>query len=73
MKVFALAYYVQPSVTEKGRKTFHDNVVRSALPNPMRLIVSGAGAAIAYEASLPGREQLVQLDTPGTADQGPIL
>ncbi len=47
------------------------NVIRSALPNPMRLIVSGAGAAIAYEASLPGREQLVQLDTPGTADQAP--
>ena len=42
---------------------------RSALPNPMRLIVSGSGAASSYEASLPGREQLVQLDTPGTADQ----
>ncbi len=24
---------------------------------------------IAYEVELPGREQLVQLDTPGTADQ----
>lgn len=35
----------------------------------MRLIVSGAPSP--YEASLklPGREELVQLDAPGTADQ----
>jgi hypothetical protein len=40
---------------------------RSALPNPMRLLISGSG--VTAESSLPGREELVQLETPGSADQ----
>jgi hypothetical protein len=37
---------------------------RSALPNPMRLLVGGSGSSekgLSYEASLPGRDQLLQV------------
>ena len=60
---------IEPGVTRALLLFSPMYTARSALPNPMRLIVSGSGAAGSYEASLPGREQLVQLDTPGTADQ----
>ncbi len=54
---------IEPNVTRALLLFSPMYTARSALPNPMRLLVTGGGndKSLAYEASLRGREELVQV------------
>lgn len=59
---------IEPNVTRALLLFSPMYTARSALPNPMRLLVTGSGndKNLAYEASLRGREELVQVNNKRT-------